>query len=457
MGRGHIENISVIGLGKLGACMAAALASRGFNVIGCDVDRRKSEALHNGVAVTEEPNLQETIELAGSRLTATNDFKQAVLETDTSFFILPTPSLSDGSFSNDLLIAAFKSVVKILTERRKQRHLFIVSSPITPGTCAKVLEPLLKQTLAHSGIEFGLCYNPQFIALGNVINGLLKPDLVLVGESDLTSGELVAQIQRKLATNSPPIQRMSNINAELAKIALNCAVTMKISFVNQLSNVCAKIPGADPDVILQAIGKDRRIGNDYLKPGLGFGGPCFPRDNRLFQFVAESVGADAALSRATDQINDDVNCRLFETVSRYCPPGARVGVLGLAYKPLTDVTDESAGIGLCRRLADAARTVFAHDYLASKNASSALAETSVHICSDPAEILQEACRTIVVTCPWPQYRKFFEMNKYCFRGTHTTVLDPWRLLQSIVDHDVHYITTLDSPKAVASAKVATHF
>jgi UDPglucose 6-dehydrogenase len=451
-----VENISVIGLGKLGACIAAVLASRAFKVIGYDLDQWKINHLRNGLAPTEEPWLQERIELAGSRLIATDDIRQAVHETDASFFVLPTPSLANGSFSNDLLIAAIQSVAKIVRQERKQRHLFIVSSTITPGTCDQVLEPLLKRLLGDSATKFGLCYNPQFIALGNVVQGLLQPDLVLIGESEPSSGELVSQIQKRLTTNSPPVERMSNLNAELTKVALNCAVTMKISFANQISGVCAKMPGSNPELILRAIGKDRRIAPDYLKLGLGFGGPCFPRDNRLFQFVAQSVGAEAPLSNATDRINDDVSCRLFETVVRYCPPGTSVGVLGLAYKPFTDVIDESAGIWLCRRLADAGRKVFAHDYLATKNAFAALEEGSVQICNDPADILSEACQTIVITCPWPEYKDLFNANMHQFSGTRTTIVDPWHLLESIVDQDVHYVTALTAIKSAVSPIVAAH-
>ena len=451
-----LESISVIGLGKLGACIAASLASRAFKVFGYDIDQRKIDHLRNGLAPTEEPRLQETIELAGSRLTATDDIRQAVLETDASFFVLPTPTLPDGSFSNDLLIAAIQSVAEIVRQERKQRHLFIVSSTITPGTCDQVLEPLLKRMLGDSAMKFGLCYNPLFIALGNVIQGLLQPDLVLIGESEPTSGELVSQLQKKLTINSPPVERMSTINAELTKVALNCAVTMKISFANQLSGVCAKMPGSNPELILRAIGKDPRIGPGYLEPGLGFGGPCFPRDNRLFQFLAQSVGADAALSCGTDRINEDVNCRLLETALRSCRPDAFVGIFGLAYKPFTSVIDESPGIWLCQRLADAGRKIFAHDYWAAKNASAALAESSVQICNDPREILRKACQTIVITCPWPKYKDLFNANMHQFVGTRTTIVDPWRLVASIVHHEVHYVTILDSRSSPLPPKFAAH-
>jgi len=453
----QIRQIAVFGLGKLGACLAAVLASRGFQVIGYDVDGRKTEAVKKGLAPIEEPQLQETIATAGSRLKATDEIQEAVAQSDASFFVPSTPSLPDGSFSNHFLIPALESAATAVRDQRKKRHLFVINSTVTPGTSDDVLKPLLEKTLgAECGKAFGLCYNPEFIALGDVIHGLLQPDFVLIGESDTLSGELLSQVYKTLNTNSPPIERMSNINAELAKISLNCAVTMKISFVNQLSSVCSHIPGADAGVILKAIGKDRRIGLDYLKPGLGFGGPCFPRDNRLFQYVAQSVGVEAALSHATDTINDDVNRRLLETVISLSPDESPVGVLGLAYKPFTAVIDCSPGMWLCHQLAQVGRQVFAHDYLAAQNAASAFNDGRVHVCTDPTALLQSGCRVLVIACPWPGYKQVFESNANQLSEKGTLVLDPWRLLGTLASQfgEARYITVLGSASTAARPEMA---
>lgn len=453
----RLENIAVFGLGKLGACIAAALASRGFQVIGYDVDKRKTEAVRKHLAPIEEPRLQETIESAGSRLGATDEVEEAIRQSDVSFYVPSTPSLPDGSFSNHFLIPALEAAAVAVRRQQKKRHLFVVNSTVTPGTFDQVLKPLLEQVLeAECGTDFGLCYNPEFIALGDVIHGLLEPDFVLIGESDALSGELLSGVYKHLNTNSPPIERMSNINAELAKISLNCAVTMKISFVNQLSGVCTRIPGADPAIILKAIGKDRRIGSDYLKPGLGFGGPCFPRDNRLFQYVAQSVGVEAALSRATDVINEDVNRRLLETVLAHSSEGGAVGVLGLAYKPFTAVVDQAPGMWLCEQLVEAKRHVLAHDFLAGLSAASTLPKERIHICASPAEIFQNGCRTIVITCPWPQYKAVFESNKHQLAGNQTAVIDPWRLLASVMTGEPWYIISLNSTAGAVAPEVAAH-
>ena len=455
----RIRNIAVFGLGKLGACIAATLASRGFHVTGIDVDRSKTEALAKGVAPVEEPGLQKTIRRARSRLKATNDPREAIRHSDASFFIPPTPSLPDGSFNNEYLLRAIESGARAVHELGKGFHLFVVNSTVTPGTFDRVLRPMLEKILhGECGKRFGLCYNPEFIALGDVLHGLLEPDFVLIGESDEASGAALERVYKRFCVKRASIERMSNINAELAKISLNCAVTTKISFVNQLSAVCAEMPGADPRVILRAIGKDRRIGADYLKPGLGFGGPCFPRDNRLFQYIARTVGVEATLAQATDTINENVNQRLLSTVLAHSTDGSAVGVLGLAYKPFTGVVDCSAGIWLCQRLAEHNRPVFAHDYLAGAGAASLLPAGRVQVCEDPRELARNGCRTFAITCPWPGYRELFSSAKSELARPGTVIVDPWNLLERLAPRlkNVRYVTSLASATTAVFPRLAAH-
>src|SRR3989440_7358275 len=366
-----LQRITVCGLGKLGTCVAACLAARGFEVVGIDIDREKVQSLRKGVAPVQEPKLQEMIEVGGDRLNATSDFSEALATSQACFFVIPTPSLPDGSFSNDYLLKSLHEVGGQVKQRSHENFLFVINSTVTPGSCDAVVKPLLEQLLnGKCGQDFSLCYNPEFIALGDVIRGLLEPDFVLIGESDACSGDLLSDLYSRFTANAAPVESMALASAELAKISLNCAVTMKISFANQLSAVSAKFPNADARAILGAMGRDRRIGPEYLKLGLGFGGPCFPRDNRLFQYTAESVGIRAPLARATDQINDSVNNRLLDTVLSRIRDGRPAGVLGLAYKPFTSVIDCSPGVWLCQSLAARGHQVFAHDYQAGETASS---------------------------------------------------------------------------------------
>src|SRR6266404_3862783 len=204
-----IQKVSVCGLGKLGACIAATLAARGFEVIGVDIDPEKVRRVNEGLPPVEEPLLAETVAAGRGRLRATLDHREAVA-TDVSFFIPPSPSLPDGSFSNEYLLRAMQPIAAAVREQGKKGHLFVCSSTTTPGAMDQVLIPMLEREMGGvCGRDFGFCYNPEFIALGNVINGLLEPDLVLIGESDPGSGATLEQAYRKYVRNKPHIARMS--------------------------------------------------------------------------------------------------------------------------------------------------------------------------------------------------------------------------------------------------------
>src|ERR1051326_7541169 len=338
-----IESISVCGLGKLGACMAATFAARGFSVVGVDIDPEKINKVNDGKPPAEEPLLAETITQANGRLSATNDPAEAG-PTDVSFFIPPSPSLPDGSFSNEYLIKAMRPIARAMRDAGKKEHIFVSSSTTTPGAVDGVLIPMLEQETGwRCGSEFHVCYNPEFIALGNVVNGLLEPDLVLIGESDPKAGAALEELYRKYTRNDCRIARMSIISAELTKISVNSYITMKISFTNQLRMIAEQFPKADINVILDAIGTDTRIGKKYLRAGLSFGGPCFPRDNRLLAYTARQSGGAAPLAEASDKVNELTKANLLEKVARVRPAGATVLVLGMSYKPDTYITEESAG------------------------------------------------------------------------------------------------------------------
>lgn len=297
-----LKKLSVVGLGKLGACMAATFAQRGFEVMGIDSSPEVVRKVNAGEAPVDEPLLAETIAGSRKRLWATTEAEQAI-ETDASFVIVPSPSLPDGSFSNEFLMRALQPITQAIKAARKKNHLFIVSSTTTPSACRKVIIPMLEQQIGgRCGKRFGFCYNPEFIALGNVILGLLEPDMVLIGESDKQSGDLLAGLYAKYNLNRPTIARMSITSAELA-ISVNSYITMKISFTNQLRMVAEQYEDTDIHSILNAIGADSRIGRKYLRAGLSYGGLCFPRDNRLVSYAAKQVGLSAALADATDTVN----------------------------------------------------------------------------------------------------------------------------------------------------------
>jgi UDPglucose 6-dehydrogenase len=398
-----IKSISVCGLGKLGACMAATFAARGFAVVGVDIDPEKVRKVNAGVAPVDEPALAETMAEAKGRFRATDDPAEAA-RTDVSFFIPPSPSLPDGSFSNEYLLKAMQPIAKSLREGGKKGHIFVCSSTTTPGAVDGVLIPMLeKETGWQSGSDFHVCYNPEFIALGNVVNGLLEPDLVLIGEGDAESGAALEELYRKYTRNNCRIVRMSIISAELTKISVNSYITMKISFTNQLRLIAEQFAKSDINKMLDAIGTDTRIGHKYLRAGLSFGGPCFPRDNRLLAYAARQVGMEAPLAEASDKINELTKFNLFEKIRKLISAGDTVLVLGVAYKPDTYITEESAGLHLAQQLKRHGYRVLVHDYGAKPSNSPALHEFEV--LDDLNELAQrQDVQLAVVCCPWPQYR-----------------------------------------------------
>jgi UDPglucose 6-dehydrogenase len=414
-----IRTASVCGLGKLGACIAATLAARGFDVVGVDIDREKVKKINEGLAPVDEPLLAETICAGRSRIRATVDPRETVA-TDVTFFIPPSPSLPDGSFSNEFLLKAMQPVAKAMKDAGKRNHLFVCSSTTTPGAMDAVLIPMLERELGGiRGRDFGVCYNPEFIALGDVINGLLDPDLVLIGESDPQSGAALEQLYEKYNRNSSRIARMSIVSAELTKISLNSYITMKISFTNQLRLIAARHPQADIHAILDALGSDSRIGKKYLRAGLSYGGPCFPRDNRLLAYTARQVGLEAPLAEASDRVNERTKHELVEKVQQMVGPGDTVAVLGVTYKPNTYITEEAAGLFLAQQLKRRGYRVLIHDFAATPANSPSLHEFEL-ISSLEEFRNRPGVKLAIICCPWPQYRDFAPT-------AGTKVFTPWHL------------------------------
>ena len=413
----QLKNVSVFGLGKLGACIAATLADRGLNVVGVDVDPEKVSRINAGLAPVDEPRLGETIARAKGRLRATVDPAEAVA-TQATFFIPPSPSLPDGSFSNEYLLKAMQPLAAALARAGKKGHLFICSSTTTPGACDGVLIPMLERELGGvCGVDFHFCYNPEFIALGNVIQGLLEPDLVLIGESDPAAGAVLESLYRHYNTNQPRIARMAIVSAELTKISLNSYITMKISFTNQLRMIAETFPKADIRDILGAIGSDSRIGAKYLRPGLSYGGPCFPRDNRLVAYTARQAGLEAPLAEASDRVNESTKVRFAENILARTAEKDAILVLGMSYKPDTHLTEESAGLALAQHLQRNGRRVLVHDFASSPSNSPALHAFECLTTLDGLD-RRDDIALAVICCPWPQYRDARVSPK-------TTLISPW--------------------------------
>jgi len=426
-----ITNVSVIGLGKLGATMAGCLASRGFNVIGVDVSEKAVDALNSGRAPAQETGLAELIGKNQERIRATLSHLDAILNSDLSFVIVPTPSDKRGAFSLQYAAYAFEAIGKALA-KRDSYHTVVLTSTVLPGSTRYGLLPILEKfSDKRCGKDFGLCYGPEFVALGTVIRDYMTPDFCLIGEFDERSGAVLEAVNCRVALNNAPSKRMSIENAELAKLALNSYVTLKISYANMLANLCEHIPGGDVDVVSDAIGVDKRIGRRYLTGGFGFGGPCFPRDNVALSFVGKYLGASTQLLEVNDNYNRTISPRFVERLKRYLRRGSTVAVLGLAYKPLSHVIEESAGMYLCLALAGSGFRVLGHDPLATVEAEAALRMHAL-VADSIGSCLQDA-ECVLVTTPDDVY-KALGPEDFIGNKESVTVVDFWRCLAESIRH-----------------------
>jgi UDPglucose 6-dehydrogenase len=429
---------SIVGLGKLGASMAAAIASRGFNVIGVDVDRRAITLLNTGRAPVQETHLEELIAANRGRLRATLDHRDAIHHSDVTFVVVPTPSDERGAFSLQYATWAFREIGRALVDKSTY-HVVVLTSTVLPGSTRYGLLPILERESGKAcGRDFGLCYSPEFIALGSIIRDFLNPDFTLIGECDERAGAQLEACYAALMENHPPCRRMSLENAELTKIAVNTFVTTKIAFANMLADLCERIPGGDVDVVTNALGLDQRIGRKYLTGALGYGGPCFPRDNQALGFIARALGVRADLAETTDSMNRVRAEKIVERLRGIIQPGTTVAVLGLAYKPFSHVIEESQALYLVRALTRVGARVVAYDPLAGEVARVEIGDQVV-ILDSVADCLAQA-DAVLITSADPAFRRL-QASDFTARDVPLTVIDFWRILDKELTGrpNIHYI------------------
>ena len=418
------ERVSVVGLGKLGLGLALSFAKAGLRTVGVDVRPEHVAELQRGRSPIVEPGYQETLSTVGASFTATTDMEDAIRETDVTFILTGTPSDASGRFSSRDVEAAAREAGRALRQIGKAHHLFVISSTLTPGTTERRVIPAIEETSGRRlNRGFAVCYDPDFVALGSVMHDFANPEVVVIGESSPEAGQRVAALHARIVQSRPAMSRMSIVSAEVAKVSLNAFITLKIAFANTVGNLCEAIPGADVDQIARAIGADRRISPHYFKGGLPFGGTCFPRDTHAFRAVCEEHGEDSSLMGAVAASNEWQHARLAATALSLAGPGARVAVLGLAFKGGTPVIEASAGARLAQALVQAGRAVTVYDRLAPIETQQALAD-GVHVARTAEEAMSGAS-VVVVTLTEPEYLKAVDSWR---PGAPATVLDCWRAL-----------------------------
>lgn len=338
------SKLAVIGCGKLGAPLVACLAHAGHTVIGIDTNQDLVQNLKANRITWSEPNLAEYLDKYKSQIAFESVYSDAFNEVITSFIIVPTPSTTSGEYSIDFVLAAIKSIGEKLNQISFDNHTIVIVSTVMPGDTEGRITSTLNESLGKKSERVSICYSPEFIALGSVIKNLQNPDSILIGQPNEKVGSELQELLLSMVVNQPKVVRMTTAEAEIAKIAINSYVTTKISFSNQISEICERVPGASAENVLKALGADTRIGISYLKQGTSYGGPCFPRDNRAFAKFAENLGINLNIAHATDDVNNRQQARLVTILNKVAPNARNILIVGMSYKKDTDVYEESPAL-----------------------------------------------------------------------------------------------------------------
>lgn len=391
--------LSVIGTGYLGTTFAACMSSLGFEVVGIDTDARKVESLSKGDLPFFEPGLDDLVitELASGRLTFTTDFSKGK-NADVHFICVGTPQQEDGLAAD--LSYVFDAVEGILPYL-KPGALVVGKSTVPVGTAQK-----LREQLAISAPHAEVAWNPEFLREGFAIEDTLRPDRLVIGVTSDRAEQVLRDVYAPLLEIGTPWICADLPTTELVKMAANSFLATKISFINAMAEVC-EAAGGDVTVLARAIGYDPRIGNKFLKAGIGFGGGCIPKDIRAFIARAEELGATQALEflKDIDSINLRARQRVIEVVRRTLSEdltGFKIAVLGAAYKPDSDDVRDSPALDIAAQIHDAGATVTVHDPKAIVNARKRFPE--MQYAPTVAECIAGADLVLHLT-EWGEYRE----------------------------------------------------
>lgn len=287
-----IEKIGIIGLGRLGLCFALNLERSGFIVHGYDISEDRCILIKNRSLKTKEPDVENLLKLQ-KNLFIENSPKDVFDKCDLIFVVIATPSKENGEYNHDYIDNFIEDNI-INYENNANKHL-VINSTVMPGYIDSLNKKLNNK-------KWYVSYNPEFIAQGSIIKDQLSPDIVLIGQFDKYSGDVLEFIYKKMCINNFKVKKMAPMEAEITKISLNCFLTTKISFANMIGDICVK-NNLNPEIVLDAIGEDTRVGNKYIKYGFGYGGECLPRDNRALALFSKNSGVEPLISIATDEYN----------------------------------------------------------------------------------------------------------------------------------------------------------
>lgn len=393
--------ISVIGSGYVGSVTAACFADVGHEVVCVDIDKAKVEQINAGIPPIYEEGLEDLLQkYAGKRLIATADTEFAVDETDISFICVGTPSAEDGSIDLSIVKAAASSIGKALA-KKKGYHVVVVKSTVVPETTEKIVLPILEETAGKkAGKDFGVAMNPEFLREGKAVHDFMHPDKIVVGAIDRRSGDLVSELYR---TFECEVTRTNPVTAEMIKYANNSLLATKISFANEIGNICKKL-GIDTYEVMEAVGKDFRISPRFLNSGAGFGGSCFPKDVKALIGKAREIGYSPVLLESVIAVNEKQPLLMTEILQKKIGDikNKKITVLGLAFKNETDDIRESRAIPVIAELLRLGAKVSAYDPMATENMKKIF--PTIAYFEKPEDALKNADACLVMT-EWDEFRE----------------------------------------------------
>jgi len=395
--------VSVIGAGYIGLVTAAGCAHDGHSVVCIDTDKSKVDSINQGTSPLYEEGLDELLShcvgVAGN-LKASLEH-QDILGTDISLICVGTPSNSDGSINLGDVREAARRIGHVLG-RKKDYHVVVTRSTVIPGTTTDVIIPLLeKYSGKRVGEHIGVAYNPEFLQEGRALKAFFNPDRIVIGEFDKKAGDILAGIYQGI---SAPTFRTDVTTAEMIKYASNAFLATKISFINEIANICHKL-GVDVYQVVKGLSFDYRIGDKFLSAGIGFGGSCLPKDLRaLVSASSTKLGYPAPLLRAVLDVNETQGLKIVEIAERKLGDldGKKFAVLGLAFKPNTDDVRDAPALRVVRVLLEKGASVKAYDPEAMENAKAVL-PPGVEFCNSAGEAIAESDCVLIMT-EWDEFR-----------------------------------------------------
>jgi UDPglucose 6-dehydrogenase len=391
-------NISVIGTGYVGLVVGACLAETGNDVICADVMKSKIDTLKRNVIPIYEPGLEDLVERnqRQGRLNFTTDIAAAIASADVLFIAVGTPPDEDGSADLHHVL----EVARQVGQHMAREMVVVTKSTVPVGTAQKVAAEIARS----ARFPFHMCSNPEFLKEGAAVDDFMKPDRVVLGVASDVARKVMSEIYAPFVRTGKPIIFMDIASAEMTKYAANGMLATRISFMNEIANLCERV-GANVDMVRKGIGSDSRIGPSFLFPGPGYGGSCFPKDVKALVKSAAEMGVDLDVLGAVEQVNERQKLRLAEKLRQALGDdlsGVHVAVWGLAFKPQTDDMRDAPSLTLIQELLDAGATVCAHDPAAMKEAAHRLGDR-IRYAETNYDALTGADALVVVT-DWNEYR-----------------------------------------------------